>query len=1095
MNHNRLIEILSESKAEFVQGDFWGEASVGNGFTRRWEIDRSDAAGAEQFLRFYGSVDNYNDVASDRFYSVTDPRVSGGTRTGLYRTGRVQARREEEPSGSVETWYVYQELREGFITSLIPSGGSSPAVDWSEFFTLKESGYHSNHEMPVLRVANVAGAAVHDLVAYLNQDTFTDIEYRDDTLSGTWRRIKVESLRQDDGSYVIDVYLTDSANTELYFYYRANSGAIRGHLLKWDTSEELIEEYLEERYFNADGEVQFGPVGKIVVSGGGEASANEEYLLQEVLDGNHYKFAPYRDPTLVLESDYYISTVGSTIVGDYTYYSLFKTYLNGSPTERLYRSTTPLLSEGDATAPITETWAVDAGPTSAPLITATVDAWTLRGDAPGRTVAHRGTVREQDTRLYRHEIEIVWEIEQTLYDSDRTTEVPGSTLPRAGTPVVSQWWERGNNTDKLPEKPSTIYDATNGVWAEQYTMQSPPEILPNGLYNWLLNCQRFELPAAMLSDSKPKWILHARQSRTDKQKSTVSIDSQTVARLINGLLDGDAIQSTTSIPWELGTQTWDWADTTFSVDDVVYDEDVAKWYICITAITSATGIRPSQDASNWTQTSEAPYGWDTETHGEWNSQYVKTYVHTASNEQNVLWNLDHTEIGGIETENYLTYLQTGDNDSTYWKSRYEDVDDEWNRWFIPSAYYSSETGTSGTNSGPYGSVIYIDTSTLSQLSSQVFGGGSIGGTLTKQTAASNFTGLYRGNTAGIFDACQHGSVIWFTDSLVGGNGLPAAFYCVKPTSQGNDFPLFAMIYGDYDESVYGIKEGNSGQIYSASTVEDATHTLKEVSLLSTTELIGIKSYAGSALYYEGVNGSGPGSWVYSDSLISDENGYPYLVANTASLLRFYVDQSNLVPAQITIGTGDDEQNMSNFNLLPRFTYGKDKYGNPSLLEIIRKTRRKIETVIYRKYCAVHPAMLTDIGAYIPAGFAEDDNEWPTDSTQSRQLWVDSNILIKYRISDSPVEMAGARFYYAEATIEFYGEEQADTAETSARDGAQRNFPEVDPDTGMAMIYSVPKEVSSLFGINSLGSGSTRQAPSRWGEITKVIDQFDVESAT
>jgi hypothetical protein len=128
---------------------------------------------------------------------------------------------------------------------------------------------------------------------------------------------------------------------------------------------------------------------------------------------------------------------------------------------------------------------------------------------------------------------------------------------------------------------------------------------------------------------------------------------------------------------------------------------------------------------------------------------------------------------------------------------------------------------------------------------------------------------------------------------------------------------------------------------------------------------------------------------------------------------------------------------------------------------------------------------------IPAGYKEDDYDWPSDGEDGIEKWVDSNTLIKYRISDSPVQMMGAQLYYTECTIEYYGEEEADLGETSARDGTTlRNFPEVDPETGLAMIYSYPKEVSSLYGENTLPLGASRMAQNLFGNATKFVDQFE-----
>ena len=76
MDEKRLKDVLAESEAEFVQAEVWTTSPVGNFFTRRWEIDRSDAADAEQFLKLYTSADKWKGNPADRFYSIINPWAS-----------------------------------------------------------------------------------------------------------------------------------------------------------------------------------------------------------------------------------------------------------------------------------------------------------------------------------------------------------------------------------------------------------------------------------------------------------------------------------------------------------------------------------------------------------------------------------------------------------------------------------------------------------------------------------------------------------------------------------------------------------------------------------------------------------------------------------------------------------------------------------------------------------------------------------------------------------------------------------------------------------------------------------------------------------
>ena len=243
---------ITETKAAIADVEaklFKGEGVVNlNGDTRirKWEnVTPELLEDAITYLRTYTAEKNGSTAQT----YVEDLTVDDTTLDGLWRCGRVYTEREDSGRHS-----IFQELHKGYVTSLIPSGGSSPSVDWSEFYILSERGFHANHEMPVLRLANVAPSAVHDLVSYLNQDTFTDISYRDDTLSGTWRRVRVEANVQEDGSYTIDVVLTDSANTDLYFRYQADNNTVKGHLFKWDTTEELINDALNTAGFLSAGQ-------------------------------------------------------------------------------------------------------------------------------------------------------------------------------------------------------------------------------------------------------------------------------------------------------------------------------------------------------------------------------------------------------------------------------------------------------------------------------------------------------------------------------------------------------------------------------------------------------------------------------------------------------------------------------------------------------------------------------------------------------------------------------------------------------------------------------------------------------------------------
>jgi len=251
---------------------------------------------------------------------------------------------------------------------------------------------------------------------------------------------------------------------------------------------------------------------------------------------------------------------------------------------------------------------------------------TLITAVAGRTVGKPQVSFDKSDGIYRYEIDIEWKAERTLHDYNRTTSVPdvdetGETLPRTGTPVVSQWWETGRDTTKLPEKPDTIYDTTNGTWAELYELQQPVQINERGLYDWVMNCKRIELPAAMLDDEAtpaPKWIEHARQRKIEKKTQVIATDSQQVMRLMNGLVD-DPEGSGGGVDWNTD---WDWdsGSAPYAADTVIYHDD--SWWKANTS----TSEEPSSSATDWDATVEAPAEWDTVANGSWKSTYGKTFV-------------------------------------------------------------------------------------------------------------------------------------------------------------------------------------------------------------------------------------------------------------------------------------------------------------------------------------------------------------------------------------------------------------------------------------------------------------------------------------
>lgn len=872
MNDDQVLKgLLAESKAEFVQANIWTLSDRDNAFVRRWQIDRSQAQAAEEFLRVYLSAENYPDQAKR---TVTDPWASG-RRDGVYRGGRVMAKLEIDPQSKTEEWFVYQELRKGFVDSLVPDGGSAPAVDWSEFVLLKSSGYHADHEMPVLRLNNVAPAAASDLASYLNQDTFTDVVYRDGTLYGTWRRVEVRSEQEDDGSYHIDVLLTDSANTSLYVRFLENLNVWKGIYHKWDADETTIAEL--------ESTIQFNSTGEIVESGGK----------------------------------------------------------------------------------------------------------TLREEVAGRTVQWSPIRRASDTRLFELAAEIVWTSEQTLYDSGRTTSVPGSTLPRTGTPLVSRWFEVGKNTDKLPSKPESIYDAEAGTWVETYDMQSPPEILPNGRYNWVLNCSRTALPAAMLSGGVPRWIRLTMQKDTKKNSQTITQAAQQVQRMMNALFDPPPPEEL--IPWNDG---WD----------------------------------------NYVGDGNAPPGWDEPV--QWTEYIRKTYRDTYTL-TDIAWN-----------PAWDNYIRTASNPASSWDGVYGSIN--WRNFIFPSAYdrnnhcgagYAVTIGDVTGLGSPYslpGGVVF------SQLN-------DLGGYIYSNPAAA---------ALGIGDLVVIGD---------------ADYIFMKVDSYSGTSEKFLLIKGTATEYIVGGLDAGM-QVKAITGAEAAGVVLRaKYSTRTRGAYVGYSTQIGKNDLFAGVS-MASGAYIYHFDNIAFSIGYPYRTYSPTQ------DSSvSFIPSWTMDGT------RKTIGYAPRSGYYENKYSNPNMMEVLRRTKKRTDTIVYRKYCAVHPHMLASTAAFIPEGFIEDDKTWPSDG-----FWIDSNIKLTFKVSDGAVQMFGAMLYYVECIVEFSGEEQPDVVEQSARAGeGARNFPQVDPETATARIYYRPPEVSTLFGPNTLPDGATREAPTIVGEVSKMIEAFEV----
>ena len=165
-----------------------------------------------------------------------------------------------------EAGYIGQGAYSGTVTL----GAISEAfIDLTGFYIQNAEYFHSNHDQPVLRLRNVAYSAVNEICQDLNVDAYGDIYCYNGKLDGPWSRIKVRNEIEEDGSYSIFLFLTDTANTTQYVRFKVGPNTWRGLYHKWDADSTTVEE-LEQT-------IQFSDIGEIVESGG--------KTLQEAVDG------------------------------------------------------------------------------------------------------------------------------------------------------------------------------------------------------------------------------------------------------------------------------------------------------------------------------------------------------------------------------------------------------------------------------------------------------------------------------------------------------------------------------------------------------------------------------------------------------------------------------------------------------------------------------------------------------------------------------------------------------------------------------------------------------------------------------------------
>jgi hypothetical protein len=255
-----LKAVLAESKAEFVQASIWTLSDRDNSFVRRWQIDRSQAQEAEEFLRKYLSAANHpNDGRT-----ITNP-VATTVREGVYRGGRVMAKLEIDPQSKTEEWFIYQELRKGLANTTLLGG----SVDFSAWRVQNAESFRSDSNTVVLELPNVDPSAEQAILGELTADTFSSLSTINESLSGTWHNIKATAKMEDDGSYSILLFLSKHNNSDLYFKFQAGPDTIKGFYYKWEATETTLAELIVTKQFDADGDIvtSTGKTLQDVVSG------------------------------------------------------------------------------------------------------------------------------------------------------------------------------------------------------------------------------------------------------------------------------------------------------------------------------------------------------------------------------------------------------------------------------------------------------------------------------------------------------------------------------------------------------------------------------------------------------------------------------------------------------------------------------------------------------------------------------------------------------------------------------------------------------------------------------------------------------------
>lgn len=237
---------------------------------RAWRLEVSDeVATSVALLRMVASVDNLVDCDPTNLtqeYAVTNPMVDGVEHEGLYRSSDIRVYRQMD--AGTEYFYIIQILRKGWVESVDDGDGG---IDFTEFRELSGRHFRAGRTMLILSLQGVAADSVRTICDYINSfDTFSDIDYFNDTLSGDWYKLVVQSSITDDGSYTIQLSLADQWSTDLIFPYYANTTDLRAEFFKLNMAPDEVAAFKSTYYFDNEGNFYVSANGTTYTQKNGE---------------------------------------------------------------------------------------------------------------------------------------------------------------------------------------------------------------------------------------------------------------------------------------------------------------------------------------------------------------------------------------------------------------------------------------------------------------------------------------------------------------------------------------------------------------------------------------------------------------------------------------------------------------------------------------------------------------------------------------------------------------------------------------------------------------------------------------------------------